>query len=140
MEKVELQIPCRLDYLAVLAKLVEALEGPMNLNDEELFAVSTALVEAGTNAVQHGGKVSHEPFRVVVEGDEQRLVMSVYDQGPGFDIAKVDTHVTDEDHIYNSRGRGIFIMKSLMTQVDYSFGQDRGTCLTLVLDRKANGA
>ena len=140
MEKVEVLIPCRLDYLAVLAKLVEALEGPLGFNEEEMFAISTALVEAGTNAVQHGGKLSHEPFRVVVEGDEQKLVMNIYDHGPGFDIALVDTHVTDEDHIYNSRGRGIFIMKSLMTQVNYSFGQGKGTCLTLVLDRKANGA
>ena len=140
MEKLEIVLPSKLDFLGVLAKIAEGLQGPFNLTEDEIFAISTALVEAGTNAVQHGGKTSNEPFKVTLEGNAERLVMEIEDRGAGFEPGDVDVHVTDEDHLFNSRGRGIFIMRSLMNEVNFKFDKDIGTCLTLVLHRKANGA
>ncbi len=136
----ELHIPSRLEYLGVLVKILEGLQGPLELTEEEIFAASTALVEAGTNAIQHGGNPRHEPVRVTLEAGEGQLVMQVEDHGQGFDLTMVDTHPDDLDHLYNSRGRGIFIMRSLMDKVDFTFGRDRGTTVRLQMNRKANGA
>ncbi len=135
----ELLMPSRLEYLGVLAKLVEGLQGPLGLSDEETFAVSTALIEAGTNAVQHGHTEDASPVRVTLQNDGDRLVLGVHDQGLGFDISRVDENVTSLDHLFNSRGRGIFIMRSLMDEVNFSFGEPRGTQVTMVMRRKANG-
>ena len=138
-EKLEMVFPSRLDYLGVLVKVAEGLQGPLNLTDEETYAVSTALMEAGTNAIQHGGNPGNAPVRIVLEGDEQQVVMAVEDEGHGFDLSRVDTNITALDHLYNSRGRGIFNMRSVMDEVNFSFGRERGTRVTLVLKRKANG-
>ncbi|MBI5836300.1 MAG: ATP-binding protein [Candidatus Eisenbacteria bacterium] len=136
----ELVIPSRLEYLGVLAKVLEGLQGPLELNDEEIFAASTALVEAGTNAIQHGNSPGAAPVRVTLESGEGALYMTVEDQGNGFDLGSIDDHAADLDHLYNSRGRGIFIMRSLMDKVDFTFGRERGTSVRLQMNRKANGA
>jgi len=139
----ELLIPSRLEYLGVLAKIVEGLQGPLALTDEELFAASTALIEAGTNAIQHGGDSKHAPVRVTLETGDGQLVMEVQDEGQGFDLSRIEggsEHAADLDHLFNSRGRGIFIMRSLMDDVTFSFGKERGTTVRLRLTRRANGA
>jgi anti-sigma regulatory factor (Ser/Thr protein kinase) len=139
----EMQIPSRLEYLGLLAKLVEGLQGPLGLSDEEIFAASTALIEAGTNAIQHGGNLEHSPVRISLGAGDGLLVMEVRDDGHGFDLARIDIrsdHAADPEQIYNSRGRGIFIMRSLMDDVTFNFGRDRGTSVRLELKRKVGGA
>ncbi|HVP39228.1 MAG TPA: ATP-binding protein [Candidatus Saccharimonadales bacterium] len=136
----ELLMPSRLEYLGVLAKVVEGLQGPLDLSEEELYAASTALIEAGTNAIQHGGSPDLSPVRVTLEAGDGQLVIVVEDEGRGFDLSRIDSHVADLDHLFNSRGRGIFIMRSLMDDVQFSFGRERGTRVRLRMNRKANGA
>src|SRR5438876_9087242 len=97
--KLELLIPSQLEYLGVLAKVVEGLQDALHLTDEETFAVSTALIEAGTNAIQHGGAQSEGPVRVTVEAAPDKLVMAVQDDGCGFDLSRVDTDITALDHL-----------------------------------------
>jgi serine/threonine-protein kinase RsbW len=142
-QRIEVLIPSRLDYLGVLAKMVEALQSPLELTDEETFALSTALIEAGTNAIQHGSGGGSLPVRLVLRGDAQRVVMDVQDHGKGFDLARAQSHVaevTAPDHIFDSRGRGIFIMREVMDEVNFAFANGEGTTVTLVLRRKANGS
>jgi anti-sigma regulatory factor (Ser/Thr protein kinase) len=139
----ELQIPSRLEYLGVLAKVVEGLQGPLALSDDETFAASTALIEAGTNAIQHGGSLQDTPVLVTLAADDGELVMEVRDNGKGFDLSRIDDrsdHAADLEQLYNSRGRGIFIMRSLMDDVSFRFGKERGTTVRLQLLRKASGA
>jgi serine/threonine-protein kinase RsbW len=138
----DIHIASRLEFLGVLAKLVEGLQVALDLTDEETFALSTSLIEAGTNAIQHGASPEGPPVRVVMRRDGDRLVLDVRDHGRGFDLKNVEPTVsaaTTPDHLFDSRGRGIFIMRSLMDEVNFSRANDNGTQVTLVLRRKANG-
>ncbi len=136
-EHIQIEVPSRLEYLGTLARLVEGLQDPLGLTDDETFALSTALIEAGTNAVQHGRNDSGKPIRVRLSCNAATIRMEVEDDGTGFDLSRVDLNVTDADHIYNSRGRGIFIMRSIMDEVNFRFGSGSGTTCSLLLRRKA---
>lgn len=138
----DIRVPSRLEFLGVLAKLVEGLQVALDLTDEETFALSTSLIEAGTNAMQHGHSDDSAPVRVIMRRDEDRLMLDVRDHGKGFDLSKVEPTVsaaTTPGHLFDSRGRGIFIMRSLMDEVNFTHGHEDGTQVTLVLRRKANG-
>ena len=80
-QRIEVQIPSRLDYLGVLAKMVEGLQGPLELSDEETFALSTALIEAGTNAIQHGSAGGDLPVNVVLRGDSRQVTLDIREIG-----------------------------------------------------------
>ena len=93
----------------------------------------------GTNAIQHGSR--GDPVRPV-EVDfslwPDRIEVAVRDRGPGFDPSLVGGDVTSPEHLLDSRGRGIFIMRACMDEVDFRFDAAGTTCL-LVKRRPAAG-
>jgi serine/threonine-protein kinase RsbW len=58
-------------------------------------------------------------------------VFVVDDEGPGFDASKIPDPTTG-DHLFRVGGRGILLMRSFMTAVQFS---DRGNKVTLVKRR-----
>ena len=49
-----------------------------------------------------------------------RIEIEVRDSGPGFDLESVQGDITSPEHIFDLRGRGIFIMRSFMDEVRFS--------------------
>jgi len=81
--------------------------------------IEIALREALANAVVHGNH--EEPRRqVCVCGrcGTDGVTIVVRDEGQGFDISKVPDPTTLEN-IRSSRGRGIYLMKTLMDEVRF---------------------
>ncbi len=81
--------------------------------------VPVALTEALANAILRGN--SNDPRRAVrisAEVDLDGLLLEVTDEGPGFDLDGV--HFTPDDHDWLERehGRGVFLMRKLMDQVE----------------------
>ena len=64
------------------------------------------------------------------------LEVVVQDEGSGFDVAGVNGDITSPEHIFDARGRGIFIMRSCMDRVDFEF-TGSGTRVRLVKNRPA---
>lgn len=83
-------------------------------------AIELALSEALANAVVHGAK--GDPKKIVecdVACDETRgMLIVVRDPGPGFDPAKIPSPVMGEN-IYSNHGRGIFLINTLMDEVQF---------------------
>lgn len=82
--------------------------------------IPLALTEALANAVVHGNK--RDPRKRVilaVNATECVFRCSVTDQGPGFDHSSVQAPDFGEEQPLN-HGRGIFLIKSLMTEVSYN--------------------
>jgi serine/threonine-protein kinase RsbW len=95
-------------------------------------AVAISVIEACTNAIQHG---YHEDgvseVDVLFEMAKDRLTITVHDRGSGFTPAKPD-EATPPD-LLATRGRGIFIMRSMMDEVEFDFSQ--GTQVKMVKHR-----
>lgn len=128
-EVVTITLPSRLELLGVLDRVAQALCERMEFDEDGCSQVSMSVIEAGTNAVQHGHR--RDPaltFETNFHLFPDRLEVFVRDRGPGFDLSRVTPDVTTPDHLFDMRGRGIFIMRSCMDEVDYSFGTSGTVC------------
>ena len=93
------------------------------------------VTEALANAVLYGNRSDpRKSVRVEVSLDSARVVLRVEDQGGGFD----PSHVPDPtlpDNLERSGGRGLFLIRKLMDEVEYN---ERGNAVRLVLWRERN--
>ncbi len=88
------------------------------------------LTEALSNAMLYGNASDPEKrVRVEVTIRVEDVTVRVTDQGLGFDPTTVPDP-TLPDNISKSGGRGIFLMKALMDEVQFN---ERGNSVTLVL-------
>jgi anti-sigma regulatory factor (Ser/Thr protein kinase) len=130
----KLLLPSRVELLGVLDKVVEGVAEELGLKAEAADTLAIAIIEAGTNAIQHGhkGEVSL-CVDIRFEVSEGDLVVCVRDQGPGFDLSKVERDLEEaERNPFRTRGRGIQIMRSIMDEVSFQFHDGEGTTVKLV--------
>jgi anti-sigma regulatory factor (Ser/Thr protein kinase) len=139
-ETIRLSIPSRLELLSFVDKVILEVCARMQFDEEATSAISMAVIEAGTNAIQHGHK--KDASKVVdmefVMHDDQ-LEVIVHDQGAGFDTGALQSDVTAPEHLFDARGRGIFIMRACMDRVEFDFF-DGGTVCRLYKQRQTRAA
>ena len=131
-----LEIPPRAEFVAVARLVVStAAKSRRLLADDKVADLTLALSEACTNAIEaHGAKDEAERVRIRVDEDDERLVVTVEDQGPGFDLLELSAHpaVTDPERLNFERGLGIPIIRNLVDEVTFT-SDDSGTTVTMVL-------
>ena len=130
-----------LDFVQVVSDHVGRMAG---LDEESLHWVSVAVRESVVNAIKHGNK-NDETKRVVVEftaaplNDPSELVIRVQDEGEGFDPEEIADPLAPEN-ILKSSGRGIFLIKSFMDDVQLQRGKTRGMEVRMVKKVAPNAA
>lgn len=131
-----LAIPPRAEFVAVARLVVStAAKSRRSLADDRVADLTLALSEACTNAIEaHDAKDEDDRVTVRVDEDEDRLVVTVEDRGPGFDPMELPPHpaVTDPNRLNFERGLGIPIIRNLVDEVTFS-SDDGGTTVTMVL-------
>ena len=136
-EVIAVRIPSRLELLEVLDRVTSSICERLEFDQDTTGRVTMSVIEAGTNAIQHGHH--RDPSKVVdVEYHllPNALEVRVHDFGPGFDLNAINGDVTSPEHLFDSRGRGIFIMRSCMDQVEFDFSS-KGTLCRLIKHRPA---
>jgi serine/threonine-protein kinase RsbW len=135
-----LKIPSRLELLGVLDHVAQSICHRLEFDDTTCSQVTMSVIEAGTNAIQHGhGRDASKPVDATFRVYPDRLEIDVHDTGPGFDLAAVNGDVTSPEHLFDLRGRGIFIMRACMDSVDFRF-TGSGTVCHLVKKRPPESA
>lgn len=82
--------------------------------------VYLALNEALANAVRHGNKEDpRKAIQVKVLLDASRLEIEVTDEGEGFDPGELPDP-TDAENLFKASGRGVFLMRCYMDEVEYA--------------------
>ena len=108
MESVE-EVEAAADQLATEA----------GLDEDQRFHIAMAVREAAINAVLHGNeydKTRH--IEVSLENTGADLVISIADEGRGFNPDKVPNPLAEENLLRGS-GRGIFLIRQLMDEVHF---------------------
>src|SRR4029079_9636106 len=132
---ISLRIPSRLDLLSVLDHVAISLCERMDMPPEESSKVTMSVIEAGTNAIQHGhNRDASKMVDVEFTVHTHLLEIMVHDLGPGFDLSMLNGDVTSPEHLFDLRGRGIYIMRECMDSVDFEFGP-HGTICRMVKPR-----
>ena len=128
-ETITLTLPSRLELLAVLDRVAVAMCERLEFDEDTRTQVSLSVIEAGTNAIQHGHKKDPtKPFDTKFEVFSDRIEITVRDSGPGFAPTEVNGDATSPEHLFDARGRGIFIMRSCMDAVEFRFGKFGTEC------------
>jgi serine/threonine-protein kinase RsbW len=90
-----------------------------------------AVRECVINAITHGNKNNPEKmvvidFAVEADGPEKNLVITVRDQGEGFEPSEITDPLAPEN-ILNTSGRGIFLVRQFMDEVTFRRTPEGGT-------------
>jgi serine/threonine-protein kinase RsbW len=105
-----------------LVQLVSDHVGQMaGLDEDAVHWVGVAVRESVINAIKHGNRLDEAKqvtveFAFVPPHDPTQLIVSVTDQGEGFEVEGV-ANPLDPENLLKSSGRGIFFMRSFMDDV-----------------------
>lgn len=106
-------------------------------NEEEVLQFRLCLDEALVNAIKHGNRFdANKKITVTLYIGKDVWGVRIEDQGKGFD-PKTLPDPDDPNSLLLEHGRGILIMKSIMSEVHY---YDRGNRLLLVKRKNEHAA
>ena len=125
---IEIVVPNETRYLSLIGNIAEQVAAALDdyAGDRSALAyhLNLVLTEAMMNAIEHGesdkdGKEREERnIRICIRIEGMNLLIRVYDHGQGFDLNSVPCPDFDQQP-YAERGRGIFVIRSLMDCVAY---------------------
>lgn len=132
VSEIDVHIPSEDKYIYLIDLILSYVVKEMQFDDETGEQINLAVIEAGTNAIKHGNKNDpnkHVDFRFCMSSN--KLEVYVRDYGEGFELSELEDPLSPEN-IMKPCGRGIYLMKALMDEVEYSMNGKSGTEVRLV--------
>ncbi len=129
--QVELSIQSRVENLELVQMVLEEAMTHLDIEKQASYEVGMAVREAVANAIEHGNRSDPgKRVQVVLDYLPGELVVKVHDEGDGFDPERVSDPLAPVN-LLRSSGRGLLFMKEFMDEINYTFGLDGGTEVTL---------
>ena len=128
---IHLELHSTIDVLDHLQQVAEDVCRQMGLDEDAVHWTSMAVRESVINAITHGNKSDPAKkilvdFNVEENGPERSLVVTVRDQGEGFEPSAITNPLAPEN-ILNTSGRGIFLVRQFMDDVTFQPAPGGGT-------------
>ena len=114
----ELVIPSDFANLSKVEKFITTICKKAKLNDDQCDNLAIAITELVNNAIIHAN--NQNPSKTVtirVKYQPEKVMISVIDQGEGFEPDKI-ANPTDPQNLWKQNGRGIFLVRNLIDQVE----------------------
>ncbi len=122
----EIKIDSRLEFVDVILLISEKVAERIGFDENESFDIKLAVEEALANAIKHGNKL--DPDKKVITCfafDDNHIEVSVTDEGTCFNLQDtVDPR--EADHLFKGNGRGLFLIKTLMDEVNFRCHAPKG--------------
>ena len=116
-----LNIPSDFKFLGAVDAASQDLAREFAFSQDAINDVSTALIEACSNAIEHGNKfASDKRVRVTLQFNGTTFLASVLDEGSGFDFQSLLDGDNSPD-MMSERGRGLIIMKAFTDDLRFSY-------------------
>jgi len=129
--KIELEIRSTYKELDKLEGFLNSLQENLKFDDEFYAKLMLTVSEAATNGVVHGNELNPDKkVFLKAESKNRGLVISIQDEGDGFDPENIPNPLAEEN-LLNTSGRGVFLMEEYAKSVEY---QDKGRRLILSFD------
>lgn len=133
--KKTVQLPSELESLEKIEKISEEISEEAKLSSNLKDNLAIAVTEVVGNAIVHG---NHEDPDKTVSIDfeilEDRVIITVKDQGKGFNPDCVEDCL-DPENLMKESGRGIFILRSLMDDLQIK-PSENGTTVEMMMLKK----
>jgi len=128
MQQMQIQIPSEHESIRLVENFIDQVRLHVQLDENIYGNVLIALTEAVNNAILHGNKLDKSKSVFLnLQFDKNKILFTVIDQGEGFDFENVKDP-TSPENIEQIGGRGIFILKNLADEVEFS---ENGTKLSM---------
>lgn len=130
--RVEALLESTLDSVDQAEEMSQAFARDAGFPEEDQMKIGMAVREAMVNAVFHGNK--WDPGKkagLKMELERGHLVITVSDEGSGFDLEKVPSPLASENLMKQS-GRGIFLIRSFMDEIQVRRRSPRGVEMRMV--------
>lgn len=132
---IELQLPSRLGCEKIAMGAAADLARQMGFGEDRIEDLKTAVAEACINAMEHGNKLDETlPIGVMLSMDRNSLEVKVRDSGTGPPTTHVapdiDRKMQEEE---NPRGMGMFLIESLMDEVEWIRSPHDGSYARMVI-------
>lgn len=138
-DDITLTFPSSYRWLNMIDLVCGEITSEMGFSHDALNEISISVIEACTNALEHGNNSDTGlEVRVVFHRRADKLEVEVFDCGKGFDYQDYMDNLPDPSDIQNHRGRGIYIMCQMMDSLVFNKLPDGGMKVTL--SKKINGA
>ncbi|HJZ60138.1 MAG TPA: ATP-binding protein [Gemmataceae bacterium] len=117
----------------IQSEIEEALQASQ-FGEHEIFAIKLALEEALVNAIKHGNQMDPaKKVQVSYRITSERFDIRITDEGPGFNPDDVPDPTLPEN-LERGSGRGVFLIRGFMTEVQY-----HGCGNTVTMSKLRNG-
>jgi serine/threonine-protein kinase RsbW len=103
----------------------------VGFDEDDLMKIGIAVREAVVNAVVHGNRYNeNKKVRFSVVKNSERLTVRVADEGEGFEVDNLPDPLAPEN-LMRASGRGIFLIRSFMDELEIRRLEPGGTELVL---------
>jgi serine/threonine-protein kinase RsbW len=127
-----LVLPSHIEAVANAAAAASDFVKNCGLDEQTAFGIDMAVREAVTNAMVHGNQEDEaKSVEVIFNCLGNAVEIEIRDQGEGFDPAEVPDP-TEPANILKTSGRGIFLMRTFMDEVEWFARPDGGTTVRMV--------
>jgi serine/threonine-protein kinase RsbW len=118
---VDIKVPNQTRYLSLIGKIGEDIARELDKcsadNEMLSYHLNLVLTEAMANAINYASAGDPDGMvHISINITPDEITIKVYDYGQGFDINAISPPNFEE---LEDRGRGIFIIRSLMDSVNY---------------------
>ena len=128
MKQVKIQIPSLVENIRVVESFIDNSKDTFQIEDDVYGNIMVAVTEAVNNAIRHGNKFDKDKnVYLSLYVEPQVLKFEIEDEGTGFNYNNLDDPTAPEN-LENPGGRGIFLIRHLADEVEFS---KDGRCLLL---------
>ncbi|MFM7023024.1 MAG: ATP-binding protein [Flavobacteriales bacterium] len=118
----KLSFPSKAENLNLVEKLIDDVCELNSVNEDYYGNILIAITEAVNNAIHHGNKSNPDKkVNVSYTSTPEKLLFTIQDEGPGFDFENLPDP-TDPQNIEKPHGRGVFLMRNLSDEIEFSDG------------------
>jgi len=129
---VNLVLDSTLDSVDIAERAALDLARESGFGEEDLDRIGMSVRECTVNAVVHGNRYnSHKKVRLSLSRTPERFTVRIADQGEGFNLDALPDPLSG-DNLLRHSGRGIFLMKAFMDDLQVRSLEPAGTEVTLV--------
>jgi serine/threonine-protein kinase RsbW len=123
-DRMQLVIPCKPEYVSTARLAVSSVASKAGFNIEAVEDIKVAVSEACSNIISHSRLCGEDDYRVICTVENDRIDISVEDDGAGFEVAEY--HPPHQGEI-SERGLGLLVVRTLMDETEVLSEEGKGT-------------